>query len=113
MREEYKIIELQPERLVDTAMRLKRDLYRLVQICAVRIESGYELTYSFAKEYEFLNYRLVINEDVVVTSISGVFETAFLYENEMKDLFGVNIDLINLDYKGNLYRIEKPTPYKE
>lgn len=113
MREDYKIIEIQPEQLVSTAMQLNKDLYRLVQIHAVRIENGFELTYSFSKDYEFLNYRLVIGEDVVVTSISGVYETAFLYENELKDLFGVKIDLINLDYKGNLYRIEQTAPFKE
>ena len=32
------------------------------------------------------------------------------YENEMKELFGVKIQMISLDYKNKLYRIEVETP---
>ena len=34
-----------------------------------------------------------------------------LYENEMKELFGVNIQMINLDYQNRLYRINEETPF--
>ncbi|MBS4917269.1 MAG: hypothetical protein KHZ93_06810 [Clostridiales bacterium] len=45
-------------------------------------------------------------------SISNIYEPAFLYENEITDLFGVPIQLISPDYKGKLYRIEQQTPFK-
>ena len=35
----------------------------------------------------------------------------FLYENEMKELFGVNIQMINLDYNNKLYRINEEAPF--
>lgn len=109
---EAQLITITPADLVPKALEFKKDGYRLAQICSTRTETGYELTYSFAKEYELINLRLEVEENAEVTSISSVFEPAFLYENEIVDLFGVKINLITLDYKGNLYRIEKKTPFK-
>ena len=51
-------------------------------------------------------------QDTEIMSISNIFEPAFLYENEIVDLFGVKINLISIDYQGQLYRIEKQTPFK-
>lgn len=106
------IMNIEPDELVSKALQIKHNGYRLGQICATRIKEGYELLYSFAKEYEIQHLRLVISEDTEIMSISTVFEPAFLYENEIVDLFGVKIDLISIDYKGQLYRIEKKTPFK-
>lgn len=107
-----KLITIAPADLVTQVLQLQNDGYRLVQICATRTKTGYELSYSFGKEYELLNLRLDIDEDTEITSISHIFEPAFLYENEIVDLFGVKINLISLDYKGKLYRIAKETPFK-
>jgi NADH:ubiquinone oxidoreductase 27 kD subunit len=106
------IISIGPGDLVPSALQIKNDGFRMVQICATRTKEGYELNYSFAKEYDMVDLRLEIAEDVEITSISNIFEPAFLYENEIVDLFGVKIKLINKDYRGNLYRIEKKTPFK-
>ena len=106
------ILTIEPDELVSRSLQIRHDGYRLVQICATRTKEGYELLYSFGKDYEIRHLRLAISEDTEVMSISTVFEPAFLYENEIVDLFGVKIDLISIDYKGQLYRIEKPTPFK-
>ena len=106
------MISISPGDLVPQALQIRHDGYRLVQICANRTETGYELSYSFGKEYDLINLRLEIDVDTEVTSISNIYGPAFLYENEIVDLFGVKINLITTDYKGNLYRIEKKTPFK-
>ncbi len=106
------MISIGPGDLVPGVLQMKHDGYRLVQICATRTKTGYELDYSFAKEYTLVDMRLEIAEDTEIMSISNIFEPAFLYENEIVDLFGVKINLISIDYKGNLYRIEKKTPFK-
>lgn len=98
--------------LVQNALLLKNQNYRLVQICATRTEGGFELSYSFALGYDLLNLRAQITEEDELSSISTVFAPAFLYENEMKDLFGIKIRLISLDYSGNLYRIQQKTPFR-
>lgn len=105
------IIEISAEELLTTAMKKKREQYRLAQICSVYKEEKYELFYSFAKDYELVNYKVIVEEKQQVPSITTVYEAAFLYENEIKELFGVNIDFISLDYGNKLYRISKETPF--
>jgi ech hydrogenase subunit D len=112
-RPDGKLIEIDRKDIMSKAMRLKTDGYRIVQICAVTLEDRYELSYSFAREYEMVNLRISVQEGEEVASISDIFTPAFLYENEIRDLFGVNIQMISLDYEGNLYRIEKKTPFKK
>jgi ech hydrogenase subunit D len=58
------------------------------------------------------NLIFSVGEDEEVISISDIFPPAFLYENEIHDLFGINIKMMNVDYKGNLYRLSQKTPYK-
>lgn len=98
--------------LITETLKVKNDGYRLVQICCTRTQEGYELLYSFAREYDLLHFRINIGTDAKLLSISKIFPPAFLYENEIHDLFGVQIDLISIDYKGTLYRTEKKTPFK-
>lgn len=112
MREQYEIIEIQASELSLTTLSHKRNGFRLAQICATRIENGYELFYSFAKDYRFVNYKLTIDEDTEIVSLCDLYPTATLYENEMKELFGVKIKFIGLDYNNKFYRIEQETPFK-
>lgn len=113
MRENYELTVIEISDLAIRALIMKRENARLVQICAVSIDNGYELTYSFAKGYEFINYRVVINETEEVPSIGDIYPSAIFYENEMKELFGVDIEAMYLDYHNKLYRIEQETPFKK
>ena len=40
-----------------------------------------------------------------------IYPGAFLYENEIHDLFGVAITHIAIDYRGTLYRTALSTPF--
>lgn len=113
MRENYKLIVIDPMDLPNKVLEEKRKNNRLVQICAVSVQGGYELSYSFAEGYDFINYRINITEDVEIPSIADLFPSAALYENEMKELFGVKIQHINLDYNNQLYKIDVETPFKK
>lgn len=93
-------------------MELKSENYRLMQAHAVSTEGGYELSYTFGKDYEWTSLRLVIEENEEVPSITNIYKAAFLYENEMEELFGVKIKMISVDYKDKLYRIDDTTPMK-
>ncbi len=106
------ILRLDSHSLVPKVLQFKHEGYRLVQISCTRLPEDYEITYSFAKDYELINLRLVIDENTEIISISDIYEPAFLYENEIHDLFGVKINLISLDYQGNLYRTAEKTPFK-
>lgn len=101
--------------LLPKVIEKKVALWRLVQICSVYLKDSdtYELSYSFTNEdYEFITYRLVIRSDVEIPSITQIYRAAFLYENEMSELFGVKIKIIAKDYHDKLYRINEETPFK-
>lgn len=89
------------------------DGYRLAQICSTAYEGYNEVIYSVAKEYAMENYVVELPVDEEIKSFSDIFPAATLYENEIKELWGVNVVGMSIDYKNNFYRIEKDTPFKK
>lgn len=104
--------EIQLGELLPKVMEKKNAGLRLSQACAAFIDNKYELSYSFSndKTYELVTLRVVIDTDEEVPSITDIVPQAVFYENEMKELFGVKIQMIALDYKNKLYRIEAEAP---
>ncbi len=113
MYENQKMVDTTPEELIHGIYLMKREDYRLVQISCTRVLEGFELNYTFDKDLAFINYRLILGVEEEIVSISRIFSPAFLYENELKDLFGVKISDITIDYDGGLYRVAKKTPFKD
>ena len=58
MREDYVLVDLTADLLPLKAVKAKSEGARLVQICAVNTETGYDLLYSFANKYHFVNYKV-------------------------------------------------------
>jgi ech hydrogenase subunit D len=97
--------------LVGMVAQLFAEGYRLVQIGCTTLPGAYELNYSFDKDYRFKNFRVTAAPGEEVPSISVIYPNAFLYENEIHDLFGVVIKNINIDYRGTLYRTAIKVPF--
>lgn len=97
--------------LLGTARNMKKDGYRLLQICATKVSEGFEILYSFDKDHELTHLKLTIPEEEEVQSITGVYWGAFIYENEMHDLFGIKIINNELDYGGHFFKVSQPTPW--
>lgn len=110
---DFNLKVIEPAELVDTARTLKEQGYRMVQICATRIPDAYELTYTFDKDLELYHYRVILPEDQEIQSITDAYFAAFVYENEMKDLFGIKITHIALDFQGGFFITNEPTPWKD
>lgn len=104
---------VEPDSLLQYVMKQKKKGFRLSQACASYVNEKLELSYSFAEDEtnHYHTLRLVIDKDTEVCSITEFYPYAFLYENEMKELFGVKIKMINLDYNNKLYRIQEETPF--
>ncbi|MDO4518299.1 MAG: NADH-quinone oxidoreductase subunit C, partial [Bacillota bacterium] len=68
--------------------------------------------YSFDKEHEIYNLRLPIAIGEEIESITNIYWPAFIYENEIHDLFGVKFKHSALDYNGTFFRIAEETPWK-
>ena len=105
-------ISVDPKSIIDESQKLKFAGYHLIQQCATRIPDAYELIYTFGKELEMKNLKIVLPEDQEISSITSIYPCAFIYENEMHDLFGVQIKMINIDFEGKLYRTAIETPFK-
>ena len=112
---EQAIKNISASELVTEVLHLKHEYWRLMQIHATKLkadEPSYEISYSFVKEYELYNLRIVVTPETEIMSISDIYEPAFIYENEITALFDLNIKMISLDYHGNLYRLNNKTPFK-
>ena len=91
--------------LLDRVRAMRAQGYRLVQISATRLPEHVELTYSFDLQGRLANLRLQLAaSEARVPSISPVYWCAFLYENEMHDLFNLQVDGMAVDFHGNFYK---------
>ncbi|HAM16082.1 MAG TPA: NADH:ubiquinone oxidoreductase [Eggerthellaceae bacterium] len=97
-------VPLQLDRLRDTAHRMKDEGWRFIQTHAAYNEPNVDLYYSFMKDGNVVNYRIegVTKEDPV-PSITDIFLAAFVFENEARELFGVDMRDIAIDFDGALY----------
>lgn len=110
----YKIqdfVSITPSELLPKVKNLKTDGYRLGQICATKISEGIQVLYSFDKDHILLNLRMTIQGDEEIQSITAEYWPAFIYENEMHDLFGIKIMNNALDYGGRFFKVSEPTPW--
>jgi ech hydrogenase subunit D len=111
MSEPQQTVPVEKSDLVGAVVQLYAEGYRIVQIGCSTLETGYELNYSFDKDYQFKNLRLTVAPDEEVPSVSVIYPNAFLYENEIHDLFGVPIKNITVDYHGTLYQTAIKAPF--
>ena len=111
MSEPQEIMPIGKNDLVGRVAQFFAEGYRLVQIGCSTLPGAYEINYSFDKDYRFKNLRITAAPGEEVPSISVIYPNAFLYENEIHDLFGVVIKDINIDYRGTLYRTTVKVPF--
>lgn len=112
MIEEQPIIAITPEVLVEKVRELHSQGQRLVQIGATALKDGIEVNYSFDKEGKFQTLRIQLPAaGATLPSISGVYWCAFIYENELHDLFGIAVEGIAIDFKGKFYKTAVSFPF--
>jgi len=110
----YKIQNFVPvtaSELASKVQDLLTDGYRLGQICCTKLDDGLEIMYSLDKDHVLLNLKLPVQEGQDVLSITNICWPAFIYENEIHDLFGVEFRHSELDYGGHFFKIAEPTPW--
>jgi ech hydrogenase subunit D len=111
-REEQPIKNVEPNELIGAVEELHKKGCRFVQACCTKLaENQFEITYSFDKDYKLENLRVTIPQEIELPSITGAYGGAFLYENEMHELFGISFKGINIDFKGHLYKKKVKYPF--
>jgi ech hydrogenase subunit D len=105
MIEEQKLVNIEIKDLLSQVGDYYKSGYRLVQIGCTKLPEYLEINYSFDQDYHFVNLKIkVVDLEIEVPSVSNIYWSAFLYENEIHDLFGVKFKDIAVDYRGNFYR---------
>ena len=98
--------------LLEKVKALRDQGYRLVQIGAARLPESMELTYSFDRENRLANLRLNLPlAQPRLPSISSVYKCVSLYENEIHDQFGIQVEGMAVDFHGNLYKTAIKHPF--
>ncbi len=109
--EESQFIEIQKGELIKKTEEFFLQGCRLVQMHCTKADK-YELNYSFDKDYKMTTLRLNVTEDEEIPSVSGIYWGAFMYENEIRELFGVKFTGINVDFNGHLYKKKLQYPFR-
>lgn len=103
--------QITPEQLINETQAMFDADYRFVTATCVDEIEQFRIIYSFDRETELVNLEVAIGKQDELPSVSGVYLCAFLVENEIKELFGVNISNIAVDLGGRLYMIEGADPH--
>lgn len=123
-RENQAVEEIPVDALLGRAQRMRSEGWRLVHAACTRLVADQEVNYCFDRDGQSLDspdaaslhgmhtlrVRLPMAEPEL-PSISAFYWSAFLYENEMHDLFGITVKGMAVDFKGHLYTTMVPTPY--
>ncbi len=105
------IKEVTADTILKEAQAMKLEQYRLIQICATKVgEDNFELLYTFGDRLAEAHLRFVTDGKSPIPSISHLYWPAFLYENEIHDLYGIHVDNMAVDYRGGLYRTAPKAP---
>lgn len=112
MSEEQKIIKITVPQLLAETEKICAAGYRLSQIGVTSLGQGFQVDYSFDKDYHFVNLRIELaSAKESLPSISPVYWSAFLYENEIQDLFGIAVKGMAVDYQSKFYKLAVKTPF--
>ena len=109
---EQPVIMVEPESLIPAVRERCEGGWRLVQIGCAKVGDLYEITYSFDRDLRMEHLRIIIGPDTEISSISIIYLAAFVYENEIADLYGIPIQGIAIDYKGNFIKTSVPHPFR-
>jgi ech hydrogenase subunit D len=92
------------ETVIGETAKIKIDGYRFVTMTCVELdENQVDVIYHFDKNLQLKHFRFTVPKDTLIPSISVVYQSAFLAENEIQDLFGIHFDNLIIDYRRTLY----------
>ena len=111
VKDQQTTIPVSVDELVSRTEALKKDGCRLVQIGCTKVGEDFEINYVFDKDFVMTNLRITVKQDTVIPSVSGVYFGAFVYENEIHDLYGITVSGMNIDFGGHFYRTTIKQPF--
>ena len=108
---EMEFVPLELEDLRTQAQRMKDEGARFIQTHAVNTDDGVDLYYSWMVGKKVVNYQVKgVKPEDEVPSITDLFLAAFVFENEARELFGVDMRDIAIDFGGKMYDPAESVP---
>jgi len=111
----YLIQDIEPAAASDLlaiAQDIKAAGYRLAQACATVAGDEIEVLYTFVKENIMKNYKFNIAAKAPeLQSVTAIYPYAFIYENELHDLFGIVFKNLSMDYHGKFIVLPEEAPW--
>lgn len=96
-------IEIFSTQLLFEARNLRFENFRFVTATCIDTNDGhFDIIYHFDKKLTLKSLRIRIQKGKKISSISSIYSCSFLAENEMKEMFGVNIIDMQIDYGGRM-----------
>ena len=97
--------EISVEGLPALSERMQTEGHRFVQVLAVNTEAGIDVQYTFMKDGVLEVFTIKgVTPEIPIPSITDRFIAAFVFENEIHDLFDVAISDIAIDTH-NIFRL--------
>jgi Ni,Fe-hydrogenase III component G len=94
--------EINRDNLLNEIAAMVPQGYRFVTMTCTDCGDFFDIIYSFDKDYQLHNLRLKLQKGQKLPSISDIIFAAVIIENEIKDLFGLQVKGLALDYEGKL-----------
>jgi NADPH-dependent glutamate synthase beta subunit-like oxidoreductase len=85
---------------------LKAQGARLMTLTALDHGEEIEYVYNFSKDLDIVNLRVKTPRGEPMPSISSLYPSAFLFENELQDLFKIKVSGLSVDFGSKLLTIE-------
>ena len=105
---EVAVARLENERIVSKAefiteiQKMLAQSYRLGTASCLDLGDRFEVIYHFELGLDLANIRVHIGKNDSLPSISNIYPSAAIIENEMKELFSINIVGSTIDFKGGM-----------
>lgn len=98
--ENVKVVE--KEQLRAEVARLASEGMRFITTTCIDNEEQFEIYYHFDRDLQMTHLLVYQGKEETLPSITPIYFCAFVAENEMKDLFGIPIDGLVVDYQGRM-----------
>lgn len=96
-------VQITKNQLLVEVQNMHYEGYRFITAsCVDNGDATFDVLYHFDHNLELKNIRVTLDRDEEIESISKIYFCAFMVENEMKELFGLKVTNISIDYEGHL-----------
>ena len=97
------MLEISKEQLLGEVQKMKYDNYRFITAtCVDNGDGSLDVIYHFDRDLQMKNFRVKVQKGDEIQSVSKIYFCSILVENEMKELFGLNVTNIAIDYGGHM-----------